>query len=205
MGDNINLENFSEKIKCNKNYALTGVLIALLLSCATIVVGLIKYNPDKPIIDKTVVTKELNEKPFCKTTCCKLLHNVESASFKITETNYDNSANLLLYASILVFMFLSLWGTFTVLLKVLKSESEINSKIIDVEKEIYKEKQMWELAKLKNEHELEENKKIREHNDAEIEYKKKEIGLRKEEFDSIEKVKLEMKYDHELKLKGKEN
>lgn len=159
MGDNINLEIFSRKAKCNKNFALFGVFIALLFSCAIIVVGFIKYNPDKPIIDKTVVTKDLNDKPSCKTTCCALSHKMESAPVEITETYYNNSANLLLYTSILVFMFLSLWGTFTFLFKVLKSESEINFKILDVQKDIFKEQQMTAISNGKKENNKEQEDK----------------------------------------------
>ena len=61
-------------------------------------------------------------------------------------------------------MSLSLWGSFTVLLKVLKSENEINSKILDVQKDIYKEQQMTVISNNKKENNKAkgENPKIKE-------------------------------------------
>lgn len=147
----INLIEFSQKAICNKNLALVGVLFALLLSCGLICFGLCKYNPKGHIVAKTIVTEELNGKSVSDTSsCCMLSHKVGSTPAKVTETDYDNSANIILYISILAFMILSLWGAFAILLKALKSEHEINSKILDAKLYLYKELTMKEVTKSDN-------------------------------------------------------
>lgn len=146
----INLTDFSQKVNCNKNLALVGVLFALLLSCGLICLGVCKYNPQEPIVAKTIVTEEQNSKPISDTACSMLSHKVGSTPAKVTETDYDNSANIILYISILSFMILSLWGAFAILLKALKSEHEINSKILDAKLYLYKELTMKEVTKSDN-------------------------------------------------------
>ena len=91
MGDNVNLEIFSQKVKCNKNFALIGVVVALLLSFAIIVVGFNKYNPNTPINDKIVVTKGLYDKLSCKTTCCMLSHKMNNTPVEITGKSYETT------------------------------------------------------------------------------------------------------------------
>ena len=135
----INVIKLSQKAKCNKNLALIGVFFALLLSCGLIRFGLCKYNPEEPIVAKTIETKELGDQPVCSAACCMLSHKEVRTPVEITETDYDNTACVLLYVSIMIFMFLSLGGAFAILLKVLKAEHEINSKILVVELDIYKE------------------------------------------------------------------
>lgn len=135
----INVIKLSQKAKCNKNLALIGVFFALLLSCGLIRFGLCKYNPEEPMVTKTIETKELGDKPAYDTACCMLSHKVVKTPVETTETDYDNTACVLLYVSIMIFMFLSLWGAFAFLLKALKSEHEINSKILVVGLDIYKE------------------------------------------------------------------
>lgn len=175
---------------------MVGVFFALLLSCVIIVAGVYKYNPDKRIID-TTITKELKDKPSNDTVCCMQVHKAESTPTVITETKYYNTNGILLYASILVFIILSLWGTFTVLLKVLKSENEISSKILDVQKDIYKETQMWELTKQKKEYEFYEKIALyKPCNGLEKSYKETELDFKIIEFEKIEKEKLQLKKDN---------
>ena len=114
-----------------------------------------------------------------------------------TDKVYSNISCVLMYISILVFISLALWGAFTSLFKILKYEHEMNSKLLDVQKDIYKETQMWELTKEKKEYE-----NNNQTNDSSK--KDKEIQRRIQEFEKIEKVKLELKYKHELELKEKE-
>lgn len=97
---------------------------------------------------------------------------------------------ILLYCCILVFIAFSLWGAFTILLKVLKFENDMKSKILDVQKEIYKEEQMWAVAKQKKQQEFED--------------KKKELRQNKEAWNELEKERTKLKYDQELALKDKE-
>ena len=189
----INLTEFSQKAKCNKNLALVGVLFALLLSCGLICFGLCKYNPKEHIVAKTIVTEELNGKSVSDTSsCCMLSHKVGSTPAKVTEKDYDNSANIILYISILAFMILSLWGAFAILLKALKSENEINSKILDVKLGVYKEGQMWELTKEKKDLDLKLEK------DSDIGRKYRELETKKlvAEYEQNEKQRLAMKKDN---------
>ena len=190
--DKINLTELSQKAKCNKYFALGGVLFVLLLSFALIVVGLCKYKSEESIAAKTITTKDLSDKPACGAACCMLSHKVVKTPVEITETSYDNTANILLYVSVLVFMFLSLWGTFTILLKALKSENEINSKILDVKLGVYKEGQMWELTKEKKDLDLKLEK------DSDIGRKYRELETKKlvAEYEQNEKQRLAMKKDN---------
>ncbi len=110
---------------------------------------------------------------------------------------YSNISCVLMYIGILVFISLALWGAFTSLFKILKYEHEMNSKLLDVQKDIYKETQMWELTKEKKNYE--NNNKTNDSSETD-----KEIQRRIQEFEKIEKVKLELKYNHELELKEKE-
>lgn len=147
--------SFSEKT--NKWIAVAGVCIALVFSCAMIC-GAVFYccNSEKPILTKKTVVKELkNMQPEvdkqsapdttrdiapCKVGCRPVV---------VSEECYDNIAVVLLCAGILAFVILSLWGAFTILLNVIKYENEFNAKILDVQKDLYKEMQMWELTKQK--------------------------------------------------------
>lgn len=169
----INITEFSQKAKCNKNLALVGVLFALLLSCGLICLELCKYNPQETIVAKTIVTEEQNGKPVSDTACCMLSHKVGSTPAKVTETDYDNSANIILYISILAFMILSLWGAFAILLKALKSEHEINSKILDTKLGIYKEEDMWKLTMQKKDFDIKLEK------DTDLGRKYRELEIKK--------------------------
>jgi len=217
----INVIKLSQKAKCNKNLALIGVFFALLLSCGLIRFGLCKYNPEEPIVAKTIETKELGDKPAYDTACCMLSHKVVKTPVETTETDYDNTACVLLYVSIMIFMFLSLWGAFAFLLKALKSEHEINSKILTIGLEIYKEEQMWKLTKEKKEYELGSKEKELEYRKREFEelekvktefeagLKDEELEYRKREFEELEKVKMEfeagLKKKEEQQDKAKQN
>ena len=104
----IDIIKLSKKANCNKNLALVGVFFALLLSCGLICFGLYKYNPEEPIIAEAIETKELGDQPVCSAACCMLSHKEVRTPVEITETDYDNTACVLLYVSIMIFMFLSL-------------------------------------------------------------------------------------------------
>lgn len=135
----------------NKASALKLVVFAVCVSFALLGVGLWVYCksiPSEPSLKKQ--TESIcNASKNVETNCCRVQKEEPSPSCVI-EYRYDNTSRLLLYGSILVFISLSLWGTFTILLKVLKSEHEINSKILDVELKIYNEQQMWKITKQKN-------------------------------------------------------
>lgn len=97
---------------------------------------------------------------------------------------------ILLYCCILVFIAFSLWGAFTILFRALKFENDMKSKILDVQKEIYKEEQMWAVASKKKQQEFED--------------KKKELRQNKETWIELEKERTEMRNAHELALKDRE-
>lgn len=69
---------------------------------------------------------------------------------------------LILNISFLLFVSITLWGTFTLLFKIFKSEGEVNTKILEKQLELFKETQMWELTKQKKpfEFDLEKQKKL---------------------------------------------
>lgn len=154
--DNIEIYKALKKTKCNKIFAIIGVLLALVLSCVIIIIGLNddKSGTAKQRLDKSI--EAITNTPPSDTACCAWHHKTKSIPIEITEKDYNNTDNTILYISILAFILLSLCGTFTVLLKVLKSENDINSKILDIQKDIYKEKQMWELMKEKKQQESKE-------------------------------------------------
>ena len=201
----------NEKLKiCKRNKigGLACVAIVLFLSFVLVNKGVNKINSEKGILEKTVVTKGLDnvqlnilEVPLDTTSNCILPIDIETIPVVETENVYNNTISVLLYTSILLFIVLSLWGTFTVLLKVLKSEHEINSKILDVELKIYNEQQMWKISEQKNNY---ENEISKEKASSEKEEKDNDLTRRIWEFNEIEKIKLELKYAHELELKEKE-
>ena len=200
-------EKIKEKLKIckrNKRLGLFGVTIVLTLSFVLVNKGINKINSEKGILEKTVVTQGLDNvrlnilKVPLDSSNCILPIEVETVPIIATEENYNNTANVLLCVSALMFIILALWGAFTFLLKVLKSEHEINSKVLDVELGIYKEEQMRQIADRKNDKEY--NDKIRELNSAENQrgLKYLELNYKKEEFNGLEKVKQE--FEHNLKV-----
>ena len=200
----------NEKLKiCKRNKigGLACVAIVLFLSFVLVNKGVNKINSEKGILEKTVVTKGLDNvqlnilKVPLDTSNYILPIEVETVPVIATEENYNNTANVLLCVSALMFIILALWGAFTFLLKVLKSEHEINSKILDVELKIYNEQQMWKISEQKNNY---ENEISKEKASSEKEEKDNDLTRRIWEFNEIEKIKLELKYAHELELKEKE-
>ena len=65
--------------------------------------------------------------------------------------NEDITTNVMLYICILAFISLSIWGTLSMLITAIKSENEINNKILDMQKNLYTENQMIEIIKKKKE------------------------------------------------------
>lgn len=155
-------KKIEEKLKIckrNKRLGLFGVAIVLALSFVLVNKGTNKINSEKGILEKTIETKGLDNvqlnilKVPLDTSNCILPIEVETEPVIATEENYNNTANVLLCVSALMFIILALWGAFTFLFKVLKSEHEIKLKVLDVELKIYNEQQMWEITKQKNNHE----------------------------------------------------
>lgn len=194
MEDKIN--ELVNKNKWNKRFALIGVLLSLILSCGLIYHGMCIYDSKDSVLDNTTTTKYVPIKQICAkqhadtTTCCKVLYGVESVPEVVTENNYNNATNVLLCISALIFIILALWGTFTFLVKVLKSEQEINSKLFELYKDIYKETKMWELTKQKNEY---ENEKFKSLKPQEKSFKEIELDLKIKEFQEIEQKKILLK------------
>ena len=163
--DNNMGEKFNELVnmnKWNKRFALIGVLLSLLLSCGLIYHGMCIYDSKDSVLYNTTTTKYVPINQICAkqhadtTACCKVLCKVESVPEVVTENNYNNATKVLLCISALIFIILALLGAFTFLVKVLKSEQEINSKLFELYKDIYKETEMWNLTKQKKEYELKE-------------------------------------------------
>lgn len=203
------MENkINEKLKIsksNKIWGLVGVAIVLFLSFTLVCIGLCKFNPEKVVLEKTIVTKGLDNiqlnilrVPLDTTSNCILPIDIETIPVVETENVYNNTISVLLYTSILLFIVLSLWGTFTILLKVLKSEHEINSKILDVELKIYNEQQMWEITKQKNktENNIPKEKAFSEKDEKEKAKKYDEI-LKKMDMleESVDFIKSNTSYD----------
>ena len=163
----------------NKKIACIGVCIALALSF-TIICCLIqdKHNDGK-LLKPTITTSEIQH--FSTSTSdslnCKLPTKIEN----ITEKSYNNTPIILLYVSVSLFVFLALYGSFSILVKVLKSENELNTKIFDLEKELYKENKIWELTCAKKEYDSlkDEEKKI----EKSIKKKHEELDYAKEVFE----------------------
>ena len=166
--------------KKNKKSAIIGVLVALILSWCLIVIGVFCYPPKTPQkqIRKELVTKH-NEciKQYSQIVCCRSQQKGDNVPVMITEVHYDAAPRALFYCCVLVFMALSLWGTFAALLKVLKSENDVNIKTIDMMSRLYEECQMWKLTKEKKEYELNS--------------KEKELDYKIRKFNELEKVQKE--------------
>lgn len=176
MGDEVKVEDKIKKL-VNKNrwsnfFALLGLLLTLLLSCALICHGGCKYESKNPILNKEVITEYapidqvcVNQHPVSTTTCCKISCRAERVPATVTEKDYNNTVNILLCVSALIFVILALWGTFTFLLRVLKSEQEINSKVLSVELDIYKEQKMAAIShgKKENDNASEEKEKAKKY------------------------------------------
>lgn len=184
MGDKVNVDDKIKKLinknKWNKFFALLGLLLALLLSCALIYHGMRIYDSKKPAFNNITITKYVPVDQICTkqhsvstTTCCKISPIAERVPAVVTEEVYNNTVNVLLCVSALMFIIFALWGAFTFLFKVLKSEHEIELKVLDVELEIYKEKEMWELTKNKKELDLKLEK------DTGLGLKYRELQIRK--------------------------
>lgn len=182
----------------NKLVSIVLVFGALFLSFKAII-----YSMDgTPMIkskSETEYVQDMSNSQEAETIAYESSNKTKREPIKVTEEVY--SINILWYINIIVFVSFSLWGAFTVLLKALKFENEMNSKLMDVQKDIYKETEMWKLAKQKKEYES-NTSKVSELNDSSK--KDKEVQKKIDEFEGIEKVKLELKYKHELNLREKE-
>ncbi len=152
-------EKIKEKLKIckrNKRLGLFGVTIVLTLSFVLVNKGINKINSEKGILEKTVVTQGLDNvrlnilKVPLDSSNCILPIEVETVPIIATEENYNNTANVLLCVSALIFIILALWGAFTFLFKALKSEHEINSKVLDAQLYLYKEQKMRKITDSEN-------------------------------------------------------
>ena len=61
--------------------------------------------------------------------------------------SYSVALDVLLCCCVLVFIVFSLFSAFTCLIKVLKSEAEMNAKILDAQLYLYKEEKMREITR----------------------------------------------------------
>jgi hypothetical protein len=202
-----NLEENNQLVRTNKHNKfrmIVIVVLAMLLSFGLVGWGVYKFNEYSPKNQNKTET-QLTQHQCCvqktDTITSKKTCAAEYVPIKIIEEDYTNAPMVLMYLSMLVFISISLWGSFTALFKVLKSEHEMNSILFDIQKDIYKETQMWELTKQKKELENNTSKASEKDNSPKID---KEVQKRIDEFEKIEKVKLELKYKHELELKEKE-
>lgn len=199
----INFEKQQKIARNNKLIALAGVVFVLILSFILLFIVFCGYHVEKPILEKKIVTTGLDSvllssiKLSSDTSDYILLYSVDSMPVVVNEHSYDSTIGVLLYVGIWVFVVLVICGVFMVLLKVLKFENDLNLKIFDVYRDIYKETEMWALAERKKKFEKEEENKalgLREGDDGGLEYKK---------FD-LEKKKIELKHKHELEIKDRD-
>lgn len=191
-----------EKIKgrlkislCNKIGGLVGVAVVWVLSFILVNNAIDKFNTEKGVLEKKIVTKGLDNVQLnilnvpLDTSNCILPIELETIPVVETEIVYNNSISVLLHISIILFIVLVLWGAFTFLFKVLKSEHEINSKVLDVELDIYKEQKMAYISNGKKENNNAEEEKEKA--------KKYEEVLKKMEMleKSIDFIKAKTSYD----------
>lgn len=147
----------------NKSTVKKFLFCALLFSFVLMLLGI--YNVDSTTLShaSTVTKDNLYIHHICgvakpntikaDTIVCHGPFVTKDQPVVTTDKEYSNISCVLMYIGILVFISLALWGAFTSLFKILKYEHEMNSKLLDVQKDIYKETQMWELTKEKKEYE----------------------------------------------------
>ena len=193
------IKNWIKTNQNNKSKVKWLVFFSLLLSFVLLGLCVYKSNDISSKIENKTET-QFKQHISCAqnsdTITCKNLSVTKNEPIKIIEEDYSMLPYVFLYISVLVVVSLFLWGTFKALFMVLKSENDLNSKIRDVRMDIYKENQMWELTKLKNDFEA---------NNKQNSEKDNKLKDKIEEFEKIEKVKLDMKYKHDQRLKDKEN
>lgn len=183
----------------NKLVSIVLVFGALFLSFKAISYSMEDGTPMIKSKSETEYVQDMSYSQEAETIAYESSNKTKMEPIKVTEEVY--SINILWYINIIVFVSFSLCGAFTVLLKALKFENEMNSRLMDVQNDIYKETEMWKLAKQKKEYES-NTSKVSELNDSPK--KDKEVQKKIDEFEGIEKVKLELKYKHELSLREKE-
>lgn len=164
----------------NKVGALALVVFVLCISGLLIKIGIDNYN--NATLKKTNKTENVilhHRANFHKTDSATPgdHHPVRNTPVRVNEETftYTYTPSILMFIAIIAFVALSLCGSFAMLSKVLTSENELNSKMFDVHRDIYKEREMWELTQEKKEHELD--------------YKYRELSYKVNEFEKIEKVK----------------
>lgn len=203
---NLSINELCKMAKCNKLIAWGLIAVALTLSFATIKNSL--DNSSKPCnLCILVVPDSLSNVKYLTFDTCKISHANQEKDAPISSNSSDTTSSkspekasrnliyisksvhvtdasvILLYCFILVFIALSLWGAFMMLFKVLKFEHDMKSKILDVQKEIYKEEQMWELARKRKQQEFKD--------------KEQELDLNKKAWNELEKERAIFKYEHE--------
>lgn len=189
---NNEIENLLETNKRNKEKAQWLVCITLVISFLSLCIGLYMCNIFEPTLDNEdnteITTNRQKATTTCviDTTCKKKPFEVKSVQKKYTEYSYSITIAVLSYGSIILFITLSLTGAFYILVKAHKSEYDANSKILDIQKDLYKEYQMWELVKMKNQQDFEDKEKklqfkIKEFNDYEVPIKEYENKLKHKE------------------------
>ncbi|MBQ7942386.1 MAG: hypothetical protein IJ328_08295 [Muribaculaceae bacterium] len=201
----LKLEDSLKNLPCTKwHYVIREILfisciIVVLVISALFFCGNNLSSKNNAVVDKDTITVTQSSSPIQTIVIQQKDGNIEykvlSEELPIYDkeiTKIDHTSEMLFYISFMIIVITTLTGLFVLLFKTLLQEKEANAKFRDKQWELLKELYMWKLTDIKKKKELEE-------------YKKKELELRQQEFESIEKVKLEMKYNHEQEIKNKEN
>lgn len=105
----------------------------------------------------------------------------------------DYVSEVLFYLAFLIIVLTGLGGYFSILHRVIKSENEMRSKLFETQKDLYREIKMWELAKAKNDNDLDYKKRCFEEYDKAVklyEYvlEAKELSSASEKLELIDKI-----------------
>lgn len=132
------IEKIEQIIKINRHNkfrTFSLVIVVLVFSFVLLLLGICNY----PSINLDTKTTELVPYERTVATLEKSVIAKQSVPMKVTE-KYQSTVLCLLFICVLTFISLSVWGAFTILFKVLKNETDLNMKILDVHKDLYKEK-----------------------------------------------------------------
>lgn len=133
------IEKIEQIIKINRHNkfrTFSLVIVVLVFSFVLLLLGICNYTPGMNLDTKTT---ELVPYERTVATSEKSVIAKQSVPMKVTE-KYQSTVLCLLFICVLTFISLSVWGAFTILFKVLKNETDLNMKILDVHKDLYKEK-----------------------------------------------------------------
>lgn len=138
---NEHLKEIDRLVRINRNNkyrAIALVVSALVFSFVLLGCGIYKYGPDEYKVKKVTESDVIENTVL---TSCHPTKVTESLPVTVSEESYS-PVIWIQTVCVLAFVSFSLWGAFTVLLKVLKSEYDVNMKILEVLKDVYKEEEM---------------------------------------------------------------